>query len=192
MNFDEAAGAVVQRIRTEAGLSQADLAEKVAGAGVSMHQQTVAKIERGTRPLRLEEALAIAEATGNEIWVFETDNQPRDIAAQRVVADADDARRKAEAAIDHYGRSLLKAVTVLQSMDEADRGKLANYWLEEHQRVDDFARSIAHAVAEVERKHGLPSTAEPPPEHGLAARLGYATARVPEILDMREKADRDG
>src|SRR5215203_3821854 len=43
-------------------MTQEGLAEAVAEHGVPFHQQTVAKIEKGQRPLRLREAHAIAGA----------------------------------------------------------------------------------------------------------------------------------
>lgn len=55
-------GANVRRYRTARGLSQADLATALSAQGEQVHQQTIQKIEKGTRPLKFAEALRIAEA----------------------------------------------------------------------------------------------------------------------------------
>lgn len=55
-------GANVRRYRTARGLSQADLATALSSRGEQVHQQTIQKIEKGSRPLKFAEALRIAEA----------------------------------------------------------------------------------------------------------------------------------
>lgn len=55
-------GANVRRYRTARGLSQADLATALSARGEQVHQQTIQKIEKGSRPLKFAEALRIAEA----------------------------------------------------------------------------------------------------------------------------------
>jgi transcriptional regulator with XRE-family HTH domain len=61
--FDELVGENVRRFRVAAGMSQADLATQMgASSGESVHQQTIQKIEKGTRALKFSEALKIAEA----------------------------------------------------------------------------------------------------------------------------------
>lgn len=53
-------GEKVRQWRRERNWSQEDVADKLRKQGFDMHQTTVAKIERGTRPLRVAEAAAIA------------------------------------------------------------------------------------------------------------------------------------
>jgi transcriptional regulator with XRE-family HTH domain len=53
-------GEKVKQWRRARNWSQEDLAEQLRQQGFEMHQTTVAKIERGTRPLRVAEAAAIA------------------------------------------------------------------------------------------------------------------------------------
>src|SRR6476661_7860338 len=53
-------GEKVRQWRRERNWSQEDVADKLRMQGFDMHQTTVAKIERGTRPLRVAEAAAIA------------------------------------------------------------------------------------------------------------------------------------
>jgi transcriptional regulator with XRE-family HTH domain len=53
-------GDKVRQWRRERNWSQEDVADRLRKEGFDMHQTTVAKIERGTRPLRVAEAAAIA------------------------------------------------------------------------------------------------------------------------------------
>lgn len=62
--LDVAIGANIQRWRKAAGVSQSDLA-KLVGSG--WRQQTVVKVEQGTRPLKLAEAIAIANVLRLEV-----------------------------------------------------------------------------------------------------------------------------
>lgn len=54
-------GARVRELREAKGMSQADLAEAMTQRGVRWHQTTVAKSEKGQRPIRLDEAALLAE-----------------------------------------------------------------------------------------------------------------------------------
>jgi transcriptional regulator with XRE-family HTH domain len=59
--------ASMMALRAAQDLSQTALANALREAGYAFHQQTVAKIESGDRPVRLEEAYAIAEALGSSM-----------------------------------------------------------------------------------------------------------------------------
>jgi transcriptional regulator with XRE-family HTH domain len=58
-DFDEIVGQNVQRFRTAARMTQADLAAALSAEGDLFHQQTVQKIEKGLRPLKYGEAIRI-------------------------------------------------------------------------------------------------------------------------------------
>jgi transcriptional regulator with XRE-family HTH domain len=58
--WEKSFGEKVRQWRRERNWSQEDVADKLRMQGFDMHQTTVAKIERGTRPLRVAEAAAIA------------------------------------------------------------------------------------------------------------------------------------
>lgn len=47
-------------LRKERGWSQAELSERMAGYGFDLHQTTIAKLEAGTRPLRVAEMYALS------------------------------------------------------------------------------------------------------------------------------------
>ena len=57
----------MKRLRAKLGLTQLDLAERVASLGGSMYQQTIAKIESGTRAVRIAEADLIARALESSV-----------------------------------------------------------------------------------------------------------------------------
>lgn len=57
---NEIAAAAVRRHRERLGMSQSELARRMAELDMSWHQMTVARTESGDRPLRLDEALALA------------------------------------------------------------------------------------------------------------------------------------
>jgi len=51
----------VTRARKAADMSQTELGKRIAAKGLPFHQQTVQRIENGSRPVRLNEAVVIAE-----------------------------------------------------------------------------------------------------------------------------------
>jgi transcriptional regulator with XRE-family HTH domain len=53
--------------RTQAGLSQQKVADAMTAQGLGFFQTTVAKIEQGQRPLRLDEAAALTRLFGTTI-----------------------------------------------------------------------------------------------------------------------------
>lgn len=59
--FDALLGTGIQQIRESMGLTQTRLAEAMSARGNAWHQQTVVKTEKGLRPLRFVEALALAD-----------------------------------------------------------------------------------------------------------------------------------
>ncbi|PQP38801.1 helix-turn-helix domain-containing protein [Mycolicibacterium austroafricanum] len=64
-SFDQLVGANIRTYRTAIGMSQLELAEALGRLlGERVHQQTVQKIEKGTRPLRYSEARAVAKVLG--------------------------------------------------------------------------------------------------------------------------------
>lgn len=58
-SWEKRFGEVVRGWRLDRNWSQEEVAEKLRDEGFEMHQTTVAKIERGARPLRVAEASAI-------------------------------------------------------------------------------------------------------------------------------------
>lgn len=64
-DVDQLVGQNIHRFRTAKGMSQAQLAEQMAlRTGQPVAQQTIVKLEKGTRPLRYSEAAVLAEVLG--------------------------------------------------------------------------------------------------------------------------------
>jgi transcriptional regulator with XRE-family HTH domain len=77
--YDQWVGENIAQIRRARGMTQAELAERIAEDGLPFHQQTVVKIEKGQRPVRLREADAITAALDVELGA---------LLAERPVLDA--------------------------------------------------------------------------------------------------------
>lgn len=77
--------------RERAGLSQADLAAKMAAENFPFHQQTVDRIEKGTRRVSIDEAPLLASAVGSTVDAL---FRPRGLAldAAVIAAETRDAR----------------------------------------------------------------------------------------------------
>ncbi|WP_113717294.1 helix-turn-helix domain-containing protein [Arthrobacter dokdonensis] len=61
-NPDQNVGAFIQRRRGELRVSQGELAAEVQGRGLNWSQGTLSRVELGERPVRLTEALILADA----------------------------------------------------------------------------------------------------------------------------------
>lgn len=66
-NVARAFGARVRYLRQCRTWTQEDLAVALGAAGHPMHHSTVAKLEVGTRPTTIDEAVAIARILGVEV-----------------------------------------------------------------------------------------------------------------------------
>ena len=62
MDYEKAFARKVRMARMERGMSQSVLAATLANYGVKAYMSTIAKIEAGDRSIRLNEAMALAEA----------------------------------------------------------------------------------------------------------------------------------
>lgn len=64
MLSDNEIGQTVRALRERMNLSQSAFAEVIRARGLQWHQPTVSRIEDGERPLRLSEAVVLAESIG--------------------------------------------------------------------------------------------------------------------------------
>lgn len=107
-------GRNVQRFRKARRLTQEQLADRLLrNAGIGLRQQVLAKVELGTRPLRLSEAAAIAREL--EIPVDALIAGPTADVARVVVEEIEEIRQLCEHITDQ-GRRLLKAQAILDSI----------------------------------------------------------------------------
>ena len=84
----------VREYREQSGLSQEDLAQRMAERGFGFTQATVWKIEQGKRAVRIAEAVALMDALGLPSWM----NLTRSPHAFRRDAQLQSAHRRAGAA----------------------------------------------------------------------------------------------
>ncbi|MDR3663190.1 MAG: helix-turn-helix transcriptional regulator [Mycobacterium sp.] len=89
---------MVRGWRQDRNWSQDDVAERLRHHGFEMHQTTVAKIERGARPLRVAEATALAEVFDMPVMAVFGLSQPEDDATNLVShrVELEQARKRVE------------------------------------------------------------------------------------------------
>lgn len=105
--YEVAMGRRIQALREQRGWSQAEFAEQLGRRGFEMHQTTVAKLERGGRPLRVAEAVAIALMFGlppAALFALPIDGEPYGVEYMRkrleqIEAAKDESARQMERAI---------------------------------------------------------------------------------------------
>lgn len=139
-SWEKRFGEVVRGWRQSRGWSQEDVSEKLRHQGFEMHQTTIAKIERGARPLRVGEATAIAEVFDMPIMaVFELslpgdapwwapDGRPEIVKKRQEMLDrarqaSDDARDRLYSAAHDHAYWLGEVEKVVLSMNEESSEK---------------------------------------------------------------------
>jgi transcriptional regulator with XRE-family HTH domain len=80
-DFNQRVAANIRRFRKAAGMSQAQLAHELTARGYSWVQQTVVRVENGSQPLKLEEAIAVGKALGVDVSVLSQSAENEEIAA---------------------------------------------------------------------------------------------------------------
>ncbi|WP_460749063.1 helix-turn-helix transcriptional regulator [Myceligenerans cantabricum] len=127
---DKNIGANLKKYRTSAGLSQVQLAMQLLNAGFEgVHPQTILKIERGQRPLRLSEARIVADVFDIPLnYLYETSKDAED--------ELDGLRR--ERLIRERTHALRQAVDHLLTAQDDGRD-----WLDQHPRSKAV---VAHGI----------------------------------------------
>lgn len=106
-------GRRVKELRKAAGLTQAELADRLGRWGKSYHQTTVAKLEAGTRPTTLDELMPLAVALGVSQREFFDDPSPAARAEQKV--------REAEHELVRMQEDMVQTFTRLKQIQESIR-----------------------------------------------------------------------
>lgn len=120
-------------------MSQADVAEKMAERGAKWFPQTVQKVENGTRTLRFDEAVTLAESLGVEIW--ELLEHPAEEVLSEIADRFTDARKRMRKATGDYLRAQEQAAVLIDLL--GDMG---------HEGADTvLTESPVHAVLDVLR-----------------------------------------
>ncbi|MBA9003695.1 helix-turn-helix domain-containing protein [Thermomonospora cellulosilytica] len=113
MNTADAFAQRAWKRRVELGLSQTELARRMADRGFPWHQVTVSRTESGERPIRLDEAAALAGILGLPVVFIDADQPTEGLAAdlaeatrtiaalRQRVADLERQLGKANARVSH-------------------------------------------------------------------------------------------
>lgn len=176
MTPDERLGEIVQRERKSKGMSQSDLARAMTEAGHPMHQQTVLKIEKGVRPLKLAEALALTDALGMGLEEFH-ESEPLEEFLDRLLSDLHASRQALHESLGAYFRLWQEAKGMLRMTQDAGIDP-ADYFIEDEAEAlaDDegFAKSVIgllwHVQDEDARKRRTRLSAGDIDEHLAAMR----------------------
>jgi len=153
-------GQKVRQLRTERGWSQEQLAEKLNGLGWAVHQTTIAKLEAGSRPIRIAEADTLAVAFRLPIeamWYMPVTGEPWSLSAMR------DAVKEVDRTIAHLEETLrsitlaladrqAERMRLVQAMNEAakaaDKGELEDLGLSKERSLE-FVQAMAADREEV-------------------------------------------
>lgn len=133
-NWEKRFGEVIRRWRLDRNWSQEEVAERLRHQGFEMHQTTIAKIERGARPLRVAEAsalgavfdmppLAVFEVSlPNDAPWWTLDGQSEPVREKQKVIEqarrhAEDAREKLDSAAKEYAYFLGEVEKVVLALN---------------------------------------------------------------------------
>lgn len=115
-------GMRVRMLRTAAGMTQAELADRVTGAGMSMTQGMVAKLERGARPTSVGELAVVGQVFGvTPAQLLEGDKLSPDVAR---ITELRLRLAAAEAAVVELASKWEQANTALEVGRQKLRGSL--------------------------------------------------------------------
>lgn len=114
--FDVSFGRAVATARSAQGLSQRALSAKLAGAGVVIDPTVLSRIESGSRPARLSEATALAEALDHELSTLMPEPVSPRLLARMNLARIEGAKNAARAPV----RSLLANALAFQALIESE------------------------------------------------------------------------
>lgn len=124
----------MRRLRENKGLTQTDLARLVKGYGLPFHQPTIARIESGARPIRLDEAFAISQALDARLDTMVSTEAP-DVRSLRSAVDR--MRREAASADtsivemvlhEYFERFQELGVEAARFVDSADPASTGARW----------------------------------------------------------------
>lgn len=147
--IDEAAGQAVAFYRSIRKWSQAQLADEVRALGLQIAQQTIAKIEAGSRPLKLSEAAVFADALGVAVGslldfadVVDTSRLSIEMKTEEVNA----ARELVEEAIARFAKATVAGASLVVRAAEEARAEAVR--LGEVESVDERAWQTLKAAVE--------------------------------------------
>lgn len=115
--WEEAFAGNLRRLRELAGWSQSELARRAAAEGLAFHQQTVQRIERGERPVRLNEAMVLVEIVGSDLeQMLEPVNE--EMAASELIEAARTVAERVNSFDDAVGLAAKRAFDAMLLLEE--------------------------------------------------------------------------
>lgn len=158
-------------IREQLGVTQTDLAATIRKEfDLPFHQQTVQRIEKGERPIRLNEAYAISATLGWTVGAMIEGRAPAAMVA-RLHGEADELIQDARLALVSLATAMARAQSLLRREPSALEG------FSEHARPRDPEHYLAW-MAERLRSHkwNLQAVAEIDEDAALLERIAVAVA----------------
>lgn len=137
--------------RERTGLSQADLAAKMAAEGFPFHQQTVDRIEKGTRRVSIDEAPLLASAVDSTVDAL---FRPQGLALEAAVITAE--TRDARAAYSEAVRQARRFASITERLGR----RIAKA------EADGHAGALASELAAARRVTALTLKLDTGPERG--------------------------
>lgn len=183
--FDQAVGTRIRELRMARGLSQSDLASELSADGFQFRQQTVLKIEKGLRPLKLDEALAIAGVLGVQEGILWERDRPIATdswviaAIQRVVEEWEELTNSVDRLADAVGILQSRSEMAGSSLDSHTRGQAEMYLSLDQVKIVEAHLAARHHLQLAQNAEGDGAVVYPGP-------VGYSGA--PESDDN----ERDG
>lgn len=151
--YDARIGRNVRDIREARQLTQTDLAARMTAQGLPFRQQTLVKIENGSRPLRLREAHEIADALNVDVGLLVVEGPGMDESAKLIALSAA-FQAKWEALVEAVRVAMEARADLAQALDAAGGNEAVDEWvLNEAQTMlqVDLANIAAEAVDEATR-----------------------------------------
>ena len=149
---EEAFGRRIRALRAAAGMTQAELAEKVSHAGMSMKQGMIAKLERGARPTSVGELAVLGQVFGvTPSELLQGDELSPDVAritelrlrvasAEAAVIELAGRWEQANTALEVGREKLRGRIRVFQECIEgvirADEGGQQSDWADAYEPID--------------------------------------------------------
>lgn len=133
-------GQNLRAAREARNMSQADLVEELARHGVNLHRQTVHKIEHAGRPLKVDEAVAIAEALESDLDAML--RAPSNFRLHELAATIEEKRSEAIRVVGEMYELQQRLASFLDSDDDGEGDMFTEYldWsaVDLHDRLIDL------------------------------------------------------
>ena len=134
--FDKNVGSNVARFRKARGLSQAELAAAISNEGDLIHQQTIQKIEKGSRPLKYSESVHISNVLG--ISPSDLSDVPARAESNSnfiaAISGVTSAEQEIDSAAEHLVRALVRLGGYISFCEEGAENFQPDAHLAEHAR----------------------------------------------------------